>query len=942
MSATQQGCMEINMEETSIHMNDDDVRDYHVQQASIKAGYSYVPSGDNGRFSITLGEREEMEGAWFEPINYFPQLYEKIEWGLKLPAEVEQAIDNWIDNDQNGTEHYPALNPFDPEQIDVKAIVDYTDENGNYHSQPVFGFFYRDYQRITVYNNPYGEENMDDPDNWRWDEITTEYRFRFRWASDVIAHHSVRLTVNVPSMGYWELSPFEFDSYWGDPRNSFITTTPNHRYFATADGNVFFPVGQNMTPTTCECDLKISSNGAINMYNPDCSTCYIFGEDDPCCGLNHFSDDQPWEWRESFWRGNPNFLYATEHIAAYLKHLKEIEALHDSGANSFRTMVNSIAYEWEFEKLNNYYDRQHMVWELDKVFEKADELDMRIIFNMEYHITFGHKWANRWDWTNLSAADDQWTGNCYFAESDLTECDIQPISFFREEAAKEFYKKKVRYFIARFGYAANMLDIELLSEANNVGLRPENSQNDPWVVDQLGPDLSYSASLESRYIIGQWHIEMADYIKQELHHGRHLIAADFTGIPMWSPDANNDLAWCGDENFDESWNNHSIDVMTHSSYDSAPDRFQKFSDQNDPNKCQWNALTCIYNGQLAANYIRGTWTHVDKPVMHSENGAFDYEDTFFERDLWATGFSGCAASGFEWGKQFPNGRWYLYDKVRTFFENEVFTLPNIKTQNHWEPGYRLASSNGAKLSEIVYMRNNSGSHHDVIGILMNRTWNPATTMVPDITWDDSLYRTWNRYLVDYSNGVGLMPFVSLSYDSDDAPKIPDMGFCKSYSITYYDPHTLATISTADDDTNIAGQLKLKNFPTLIWERPYVLFKVQYNGDCILNSPTTNEEESFKNSLQVHGVLEQSGGLSSLVTSIGMIDCVIFPNPTNGIIHVQNSKPISFIQITNALGMALPLKFANSTIDLSDYADGVYFLELGIGDEKSTTKIIKCR
>jgi hypothetical protein len=68
-----------------------------------------------------------------------------------------------------------VLNPFDPEQIDVKAIVDYTDEN--YHSQPVFGFFYRDYQRITVYNNPYSED-MDDPDNWRWDEVTTEYRFR--------------------------------------------------------------------------------------------------------------------------------------------------------------------------------------------------------------------------------------------------------------------------------------------------------------------------------------------------------------------------------------------------------------------------------------------------------------------------------------------------------------------------------------------------------------------------------------------------------------------------------------------------------------------------------------------------------------------------------------------------------------------------------------------
>jgi hypothetical protein len=75
-----------------------------------------------------------MEGDWFEPINYFPQLYEKIEWGVKLPDEVEAAIDNWIWNDQNPTlpPLVPALNPFDPEQIDLQAIVDYTTSEGVY------------------------------------------------------------------------------------------------------------------------------------------------------------------------------------------------------------------------------------------------------------------------------------------------------------------------------------------------------------------------------------------------------------------------------------------------------------------------------------------------------------------------------------------------------------------------------------------------------------------------------------------------------------------------------------------------------------------------------------------------------------------------------------------------------------------------------------------
>ena len=95
--------------------------------------YDLAP-GSDGEFKIFLGNRSDMEGAWFEPINYFPQLYEKIEWGVKLPDEVEAAIDNWIWNDQNPTlpPLAPALNPFDPEQIDLQAIVDYTTSEGVY------------------------------------------------------------------------------------------------------------------------------------------------------------------------------------------------------------------------------------------------------------------------------------------------------------------------------------------------------------------------------------------------------------------------------------------------------------------------------------------------------------------------------------------------------------------------------------------------------------------------------------------------------------------------------------------------------------------------------------------------------------------------------------------------------------------------------------------
>ncbi len=95
---------------------------------------------------------------------------------------MEAAIDNWIYNDQHPLETplTPALNPFDPEQVDLHAIIDYTTTNGVvYFSQPVNGFFYCAYDRITAFNNP-DAEDMSDVNDWNWKKHTTEYRFRIR------------------------------------------------------------------------------------------------------------------------------------------------------------------------------------------------------------------------------------------------------------------------------------------------------------------------------------------------------------------------------------------------------------------------------------------------------------------------------------------------------------------------------------------------------------------------------------------------------------------------------------------------------------------------------------------------------------------------------------------------------------------------------------------
>ncbi|MFM9983625.1 MAG: hypothetical protein ACKVOK_00230, partial [Flavobacteriales bacterium] len=466
-------CVEIDMGPWWAGIDDEHYRGFEVEYGIINAGTAgsdgivITPGTDlTSGFQIALREAPpegELQAAWFEPTDsYDVPLYEKVEWGIILPTEVQTAIDNWISNDQNGTTLTPAINPFDPEQIDVYAEVW---QPGASQYQPVYGFYYREYERIWEGNNPNNLPEMDDPDNWFRQEVSSDYDFRFRWSSTVQGWHTVKLKIDVPGMGEWESQTFNFKAVWNDPKRSFLSKTPNRKYFQTADGEIFFPVGENLFPQTAECPKDVPDI-AWDPSTLDCEQCYTEGNNSLLCGLDEFPfENLELDWRGSFWRGfRIDLEHSTEHMATYLVQLQYMEALKNAGANAFRTMPNAISYDFEFERLNNYYDRQFMAWELDELFDKAHEIDLRVEFCMMYHVIFGHTFSKQWDWTSFEDPGEtcciqEFRGNCYFMESDKTDCDTEPISFFREEDAKNYYKKKLRYFIARFGWCPEIIDL---------------------------------------------------------------------------------------------------------------------------------------------------------------------------------------------------------------------------------------------------------------------------------------------------------------------------------------------------------------------------------------------------------------------------------------------------------------------------------------------------
>jgi endo-1,4-beta-mannosidase len=123
-----------------------------------------------------------------------------------------------------------------------------------------------------------------------------------------------------------------------------------------------------------------------------------------------------------------------------------------------------------------------------------------------------------------------WPENVYNAKNGgpLTN----PVDYFSNETAKKYFKQRVRYFIARWGYSPNILAWQFWGEYDNVILFGEHLIRLP--------------------LVKAWHSEMSEYIKSL--DSKHLVTSN-EALP------NNDSTVD-----DEIWQMNSIDYVTIHSY----------------------------------------------------------------------------------------------------------------------------------------------------------------------------------------------------------------------------------------------------------------------------------------------------------------------------------------------------------------------------------------
>jgi hypothetical protein len=845
-------------------------------------------------------------------------LYEKVEWGIQLPEVVRQAIDNWVYNDQHptATPLSPTINPFNPEEIDIWADIHYGNEY--YRAN---GFYYVPFERHTVYT----DAGLDDPDDWYWQQLTTPHPFRIRYAPVAVVQHTVAIHCRVPGMGTWHIESFRFDVGGNSLSKSYVKRSSNNHYLVTEDNEIFFPVGMNINTLTYGCACDNVSNGTT------CVECYDQGENDPCCGVST-------QYQMGNWFDPEGLRRQCVPMAGYLKFDQVREELVANGATAFKFINETKMFDIEFEKLNNYYERQYQAWEMDRVFDDCATKNLHFQWCLQLQLSYTYRsyGDTRWDWASgdiyghpKEGLDFGW---CYQTDLQLDT----PLDFLTNSEAKKEYKKKLRYLIARFGYSTQVYSIELLSEVNGISEGNDYICNDAdqdgecegwphfneltgqWVdTPEVTQEISRSPGPYNsnptvwRPAVYQWHQEISTYIKQELGHRRHLLAAHYTGqAPTSAPPDLSGVADCNNPYFDNTWNLVNIDLLSISNYGNSYERYEGFINEYGNNRYQ------------CGTYVQQALT---KPVLYAENGSgkkdMDIDITNFILDMYMSAFSGHASSGMHWGHSKRRDQWFWFGKLNEFLQDEFFSNANPQSET-WAPVYFNSSDIGFGSNDRrVLMIGMRHAQDHAIGVIYNRNWNWVTQCPNCEIYDPSLY--------DQRIDEDLWPTWTHTFSEqgpdDQKLKFLDLAGLANYEITYFDPFTVDQIRQRERISSAIGSLLMEDYPLLTYSRPFILFKIRKLGTSFMPERDFTTEELPEKRLDVESK-----------TAVN-----VAPNPTLGNFSISFGNEVPHtVEIRSALGKIVyhsQTVLERIEIDASNWASGVYMV---LVDGKITKKLVR--
>jgi hypothetical protein len=179
-----------------------------------------------------------------------------------------------------------------------------------------------------------------------------------------------------------------------------------------------------------------------------------------------------------------------------------IDSLSANNGNLIRVWMseNAFAIEWKNTGLGNYTNRLDRAYQLDWLLDYAEKKNVYVQLCLVPHGQFSIN------------VDPEWNNNPYNSANG-GPCPT-PESFFTNEVAKNYFKRRLDYIIARWGYSPNLFAWEIFNEVDHTNNYDQNKQN-----------------------VTQWLIEIAQYIKSKDVYGRIVttsFANEFLEPLIWS------------------------------------------------------------------------------------------------------------------------------------------------------------------------------------------------------------------------------------------------------------------------------------------------------------------------------------------------------------------------------------------------------------------------
>ncbi|MCC7303768.1 MAG: T9SS type A sorting domain-containing protein [Bacteroidia bacterium] len=466
--------------------------------------------------------------------------------------ELPQYIQDQINSFIAGN---TGINPYDPDQIKIQ--VDFQHQlTGNVYTR--YGFYYQD---VSVSG-------------------TT-------WIINASTPHPFRVRFAPPLDGFWY---------------AFIKLIVNN----TPVGN---PYAANfiVSPSAEKGHLQVGSRSQTLRYENGGSF-YILGRN--VAGAS----EEPWEsCNTTPQRFNDQRFYIAD--------------LGNSGGNFIRIRMDASTngIEWGMTSCGNYQNRQDHAFELDKTLTLCEEKNLFIMLclqnDQELSTYFNwdgsdHQHCSSWGAVGQGSVPNTIALNPYYHLLGGPSINPSPDQFFTSVLAKSYFKKRIFYINARWGYSTSIGMWELINETDNLG---DNGNG------KLYTSSGFQDNFES------WACEMSWYLKQ--FYPNHLVTNGYTQA---GPGVNDDTFGCSN-----------VDVMSVNSY----------SDDHGDNG---ENGTFNYNDRI--KLPPGSVVNMDKlayakPFIIGEAGLMPFNgyplcdqctDKAFHNCVWSTAFSDHAGTALYW------------------------------------------------------------------------------------------------------------------------------------------------------------------------------------------------------------------------------------------------------------------------------------------------------